>query len=81
MGSPKPEFVVVETVQGEVKANVLKSHLESEGIPVVLAYESAGVVFGVTVDGLGKVRIMVPEQFVDQAREVIEPGGAISESQ
>ncbi len=76
MGSPNPELVVVETVQGEAKASVLKAHLESEGIPVVLSYESAGVVFGVTVDGLGKVRIMVPGQFADQAREVIEPGGA-----
>lgn len=48
MGGTRPEFVVVETVQGEVKANMLKAHLESEGIPVVLSYESAGVVFAAT---------------------------------
>jgi len=69
----KSDFVVVCTVQGELQANVLKSHLESEGIPVLLKYESAGRVFGLTVDGLGEVRILVPQELADQARRVIEP--------
>jgi len=30
------DFVVVEVVYGEMKANILKAHLESEGIPVYL---------------------------------------------
>lgn len=47
-------------VQGELVANVIKSHLESEGIPVLLEYESAGKVYGLTVDGLAQVRILVP---------------------
>jgi len=70
----KTDFVVVCTVQGELQASVLKSHLESEGIPVLLNYESAGRVFGLTVDGLGEVRILVPQELADQARRVIEPG-------
>ena len=37
------------------------SHLESEEIPVLLRYESAGEVFGITVNGLGKVDILVPK--------------------
>ena len=69
----KSDFVVVSTVQGELQASVLKSHLESEGIPVLLKYESAGKVFGLTVDGLGEVRILVPQELADQARRVIEP--------
>jgi CRISPR/Cas system-associated protein Csm6 len=53
MSSSKPDFVVVSTVQSELAANVIKSYLESEGIPVLLKSESAGSVFGLTVDGLG----------------------------
>lgn len=69
----KSDFVVVCTVQGELQASVLKSHLESEGIPVLLKYESAGRVFGLTVDGLGEVRILVPQELAEKARLIIEP--------
>ena len=73
MTKSKLRFVPACTVQGEVRANVLKSHLESEGIPAVLQYESAGRVYGITVDGLGAVKIMVPEELVEQAKQVIKP--------
>ena len=40
-----------------------------DGYPTVLwgTYESAGPVFGITVDGLGEVRVMVPEQHSEEA--------------
>jgi len=60
-------------VQGELAARVIKSHLESEGIPVFLKYESAGIVYGLTIDGLGEVRILVPQEFVKEAKEMIKP--------
>lgn len=66
-------LVVVYIAQGELEANVIKSHLESEGIPVMLQYESAGRVYGLTVDGLGEIRILVPHEFADEAREIIKP--------
>jgi hypothetical protein len=69
----KPDLVVVSTVQGELIANVIKSHLESEGIPVLLEYESVGIVYGLTVDGLGQVKILVPRELADEARHIIEP--------
>ena len=72
MASPS-HFAVVCTVQGELQASVIKSRLESEGIPVLLEYESAGRVFGLTVDGLGEVRVLVPESVIEDARRVIEP--------
>lgn len=67
------DFVVISTVQGELQASVMKSHLESEGIPVLLEYESASKVFGLTVDGLGEVRILVPRDFAEEAKRIIEP--------
>jgi hypothetical protein len=66
-------FVEICRVQGDLHASVIKSHLESEGIPVLLEYESAGRVFGLTVDGLGEVRILVPQDLADEARLIIEP--------
>lgn len=72
MKKSKSEFVVIAVVQGEVIANILKSHLESEGIPVLLQWESVGRVFGLTVDGLGQVKILVPEEFADEAKHIIE---------
>ncbi|MFC2010078.1 putative signal transducing protein [Chloroflexota bacterium] len=66
-------FVVITKVQGDIIANVLKTHLESEGIPVILEYESLGKVYGITVDGLGEVRILVPQECAEEAKSIIEP--------
>jgi len=46
--------------------------LEAEGIPALLSYESAGIVFGLTVDGLGEVRIMVPHHLAQKAGQILE---------
>jgi len=70
----KSDFVVVRKVQGELIARVMKAHLESEGIPVLLQYESAGIVYGLTVDGLGQVKILVPQEFAEEAEQVLKEG-------
>lgn len=46
-----------------------ETKLESQGIPVLLQYRSE--ILGITVDGLGQVRIMVPEPVAEKAREII----------
>jgi len=70
--SKRLDFIVVHIAQGELTANVIKTHLESEGIPVLLEYESAGRVFGLTIDGLGEVKILVPRELAEEARRIIE---------
>jgi hypothetical protein len=67
----KPGLVTVHTVSGLLNAQVVKTKLESAGIPALLDYESAGVVLGITVDGLGEVRVMVPEDLADEARALL----------
>jgi hypothetical protein len=69
----KSQFVVISKVQGQGIANVIKSHLESEGIPVFLQYESAGPIYGITLDGIGEVRILVPKEFTEEALQIIKP--------
>jgi hypothetical protein len=69
----RKDLVVVHIAQGELEASVIKSHLECEGIPAVLQYESVGRVFGLTVDGLGEIRILVPQELAERAKEIIKP--------
>jgi hypothetical protein len=73
MSSSKSDFVVVCTVQGEPIAHIIKSHLESEGIPAYLKKESVGLIYGLTVDGLGQVSILVPRELAEDAKRIIEP--------
>ena len=59
----------VYTASGQLQAHIIKGKLESEGVPVLLQYESE--ILGITVDGLGAVRIMVPEHLAERAKEII----------
>ena len=73
MDNQRSHFVVICKVQGELAANVIKSHLKSEGVPALLQYESAGRVYGISVDGLGEVKVLVPEELAEKAKRIIEP--------
>jgi hypothetical protein len=54
-----------------LQAQIVKGRLESEGVPVLLRYEGAGLIYGITVDGLGEARVMVPENLVEQAETIL----------
>lgn len=74
MASQEPEFVQVYKAAGQLEAAVIKGKLETAGIPVLLRYESLGIVLGVTTDGLGEVRVTVPMEREAEARWIIEDG-------
>lgn len=74
---PDEPLVVVHTAYGEPQAYLVKGQLEQEGIPVLLQYEAAGRVFGLTVDGMGAHRLLVPESLAEEAREILEAFGEI----
>lgn len=69
----RDDLVCVATTAGQMQAQVLKTKLEAAGIPVLLEYESAGLVLGLTIDGLGEVRVLVAEAFEQDALMVIQP--------
>ena len=74
----KMALVTVYTSQGMLPAQVIKGKLESANIPVMLKYESAGQIFGLTVDGLGQVQVQVPIEFAEEALALIdEDAGAV----
>jgi hypothetical protein len=68
-----PGLTVVATVSGMLKAQVLKSKLEDAGIAALLDYESAGMIFGLTVDGLqlSEVRVLVADRDVQEAKRIL----------
>jgi hypothetical protein len=79
---PKREgLTLVYTAQGMLPAQVIKTKLESVGIPALLEYESAGPVLGLTVDGLGLVHIFVPSQYAEEAERVLEVQGPPDEDE
>ncbi|MCL5256424.1 MAG: DUF2007 domain-containing protein [Chloroflexi bacterium] len=65
-------LAVVYVTSGQLNGHLIKSKLESEGIPAILQYESAGLVYGLVVDGLGNVKVLVPEEYLDRAKQVLE---------
>ena len=69
----------VYAASGMPQAYIIKGRLETEGIPVLLSYESAGIVYGLTVDGLGLVSVMVPTSLAEKAVEILNTGNVISE--
>lgn len=69
MGKELKELVVVD---GMVEAEIIKAKLESFNIPSLLKFESAGRLFGITMDGLGKVKVMVNEAQYMEAKKIID---------
>ena len=71
---PGDKLVTIYTAMGQPEAEIIKGRLEVEGILALLKYESLGSVYGLTVNGLGQVKIQVPAKHADMAREIISIG-------
>ena len=66
------KWEVACTASGMANANIVLGRLETEGIPAKLKYEAVGAIYGITIDGLGKVDILVPASNLEKAREVLK---------
>jgi hypothetical protein len=65
------KWEVVYTASGITNANIIVGRLETEGIPTRLKYEAVGAIYAITIDGLGEVQVLVPESYLEKAREVL----------
>jgi hypothetical protein len=63
-------------VQGRIAAEPILAALRANGIPCRLQGEALGSVYGLTLDGLGEVAILVPAEHADAAHELLEAGAA-----
>lgn len=64
------ELVVVYTTYGALRAEIIKSKLESAGIPAVIRAESQNVI-PMTVDGIGKAEVLVTREREAEARALL----------
>ena len=69
-----PREVEVARTAGGVSADGIVAALRGNGIPARAHQEAIGAVFALTVDGLGEVVILVPEEYAEQAREILAAG-------
>ena len=65
------DLKILVVVDGMVEAEIIKSKLDAFEIPSVLKFEAVGRLLGITMDGLGKVNILVREQDLARAEEII----------
>ena len=72
------DLCLVYVSQGPLQAEVMKGKLEAAGIPVLLRYEAIGRILGLTVDGLGRVEVLVPSELEGAARDVLSEWDASS---
>ena len=66
------EWVLVDKVQGQVQAELLKGLLEAQGFRVWLNQQGAARAYAVAVGSLGLVEILVPSSEAEQAKQVLE---------
>ncbi|MDA8125787.1 MAG: DUF2007 domain-containing protein [Deltaproteobacteria bacterium] len=66
-----PLWEVVAKASGMTQANIMTGRLASEGIATQLRYEAAGAIYGITIDGLGEVRILVPVPDWERAKAIL----------
>ena len=66
--------IEVLRVQGAINAEPILSALRANGIPARTRGEALGSVYGLTLDGLGEVAILVPAEHEAAARELLAAG-------
>jgi hypothetical protein len=67
----RSELVVIYTTQGALRAEIIKSKLESAGIPAMIRSEAQSVI-PMTIDGIGKAEILVEKEHEAEARQILE---------
>ena len=72
-GQDEPvKWTRVATVGGKPTASIIAGRLEVNGIPTRVTQEAAGVnVFAVNVGILGSAHIWVPEEYQEQAENIL----------
>jgi hypothetical protein len=65
------KMVAIYRAASEAEARIIKSFLESNGIPCLLQANAAPSVHAFAVDGMGEVTVLVWEGVAEEARELI----------
>lgn len=68
----KSEFKEVTKAWGSAEAEVIKSFLQSHGIPCLMKGLVVQSVHPFSMDGLGEIKILVPEKDLDLAEKLLK---------
>lgn len=66
------DYQVVYTAHGQLDAEMIKAFLEANGIQALIAGESVGTAYGITLGPLGDIDIIVSAAQADEARSLLE---------
>ena len=66
------KWAVVYEVPGQFQADIIRSLLEAQGIPVFVSGEAVGRVLSFTVGPTAEVQILVPIEDLPRARQILE---------
>jgi hypothetical protein len=66
------EWVVVANVAGPLQAEILRGFLQAQGLTTVVLMEGAGRVHGLFVGPLGNNQVLVPDDQVERAEQLVE---------
>jgi hypothetical protein len=80
-GDKSVRWVVVGLNLSPTEAMVIKSRLDSEGIPALVQQEAVGAVLGLTVGPLGSAKVLVPESLAEQALAILAETFEVDEEQ
>lgn len=61
---------------GRLHAQQIQAFLEAAGIPTAIRGESLSQTHGLTLDGLGRVEVLVPDEHEERARELLASADA-----
>ncbi|HSK10806.1 MAG TPA: ribonuclease III [Vicinamibacterales bacterium] len=64
-------LTVIFRTQSDIEASIVRGLLEAHGIYVNLSSDVPHSVFPLSINGLGEVRVLVPNDHADEAREII----------
>ena len=70
-GDKETKWKVVATTAGLAPAEIIAQRLQAEGIPARAWQEGAGQAFGLTVGLLGNGYVVVPEPYLEEAKEIL----------
>jgi len=66
--------VVLARVPGGINAESIVTALHGRGIPARIHGEIVGEIYGLTLDGLGEVSIIVPQENLEEAKSILAAG-------
>ena len=66
------DYEVVFIAQGQLEAEMIRLFFEASGLHPIINQESAGIAYGFTIGRMGEVKILVPQNELDDAKKLFD---------